>query len=81
MAPVEVTALLSPHKGNMVRDMYVMPQAFVLQAKLFPSYLATIKTLRGTAWPHFTLLLLTLSLLTPPCLLLSSLFLSLPLIL
>ena len=35
--------------------MYEMPQASALQATLFPSYLATLKTIRGDPWPNITL--------------------------
>jgi hypothetical protein len=35
--------------------MYEMSQASALQARLFPSYLATLKTIRVAAWPNITL--------------------------
>jgi hypothetical protein len=56
-----------------------MSQASDLQAKLLPSYLATEKI--AAYFKRGCLALLALSLLSPLCLLLSSLFLSLPLIL
>jgi hypothetical protein len=50
-----------------------MSQASEHQDTLIPSYLATVKTIRGAAWPHLTLLLSLLSLLSSLYLLLSSL--------
>ena len=50
-----------------------MAQASDLQAKLLPSYLATVKTIKRAVQPHLALLLLTL--LSP-----SYSFVSLPLI-